>query len=211
MEKPLLLLDVDGPLNAYAANHNTVLKRKLEKLYVYDGQHWPSGWATEEAYKAYKKALKARQKASFYANRPSSEESVNRKVYQLYFAPELPTWLTTLSEAFELAWCTTWGEGANNLLAPHFGLPKLPVVPFTPEDRKNASLYQHWKTKKALEFANSRPFLWFDDEVSKHDRKNLRARFGENRARSYFVAPGQGLTEKDVVFALEWAKRVPGE
>jgi hypothetical protein len=46
-------------------------------------------------------------------------------------------WLGEVSQMFSIAWATAWGEDANRLLCPHFGLPRFPVVvlpaaPFDP-------------------------------------------------------------------------------
>ncbi|MFC7717474.1 HAD domain-containing protein [Nonomuraea recticatena] len=44
-----------------------------------------------------------------------------------------------LKTGSELVWATTWEHNANEWIAPRLGLPELPVVPMTPEDRASGA------------------------------------------------------------------------
>ncbi|MGO4461337.1 HAD domain-containing protein [Streptomyces sp. M-16] len=70
----------------------------------------------------------------------------------------------------ELVWATTWGEEANETIAPRIGLPRLPVVdwPDPTEDEGRGGV--HWKTRPLLARAAGRPFVWVDDEITAADR-----------------------------------------
>jgi hypothetical protein len=41
-------------------------------------------------------------------------------------------WLRELSGSFALVWASAWGDDANRLVCPHFGIPEMPVVAFPP-------------------------------------------------------------------------------
>ncbi len=43
--------------------------------------------------------------------------------------PEHARWLQQLATRFEVAWASSWGQAANELICPLFGLPAFPVVP----------------------------------------------------------------------------------
>ncbi|MCT7351689.1 HAD domain-containing protein [Streptomyces sp. 15-116A] len=69
----------------------------------------------------------------------------------------------------DLVWATTWSDEANTTLAPLLGLPPLPVVDF-PEEPTPVPRGVHWKTRALSERAGHRPFIWLDDEISDMDR-----------------------------------------
>lgn len=60
-------------------------------------------------------------------------------------------------------------DDANEAVAPYIGLPRLPVVewPDAPADDNPRGL--HRKTRHLVEWANRRPFIWVDDEISSMD------------------------------------------
>jgi len=60
-------------------------------------------------------------------------------------------------------------DDANEAVAPYIGLPRLPVVewPDAPADDDPRGL--HRKTRHLVEWANRRPFIWVDDEISSMD------------------------------------------
>ena len=69
-------------------------------------------------------------------------------------------WLHQLASVYELVWATGWGEEANRLLSPFFGLPTCPVVPlprrFKPSD----------KVPAIDRIAGDRSAAWVDDMLS---------------------------------------------
>ncbi|MER7843462.1 hypothetical protein ABTZ03_05865 [Kitasatospora sp. NPDC096077] len=100
-QQPLLLLDVDGPLNPYAAP-------RLRRPAGYDSHDlMPSWWARRQTRQAEGKAKPLR----VWLN-PGH-------------GPEL------LSLPYQLVWATTWMDEANVLIGPNLGLPELPYIPWT--------------------------------------------------------------------------------
>ncbi|MEU9076154.1 hypothetical protein [Kitasatospora sp. NPDC048538] len=101
MTRPLLLLDVDGPLNPYAA----------------PATRRPDGYDTHRMLPP-----------SWLARRPPWSE---RRVRSLRVwlnpahGPEL------LALPYELVWATTWMDEANTYIAPLIGLPELPYIRWT--------------------------------------------------------------------------------
>ena len=109
-------------------------------------------------------------------------------------------WLAELAAAFELAWATAWGDGANRLLAPLLRIPELPVigfppVPFRPRD----------KVPAIAGFAGRRPLAWIDDEFT----AEARAWAAGRGAPTLLVGtdPAEGLTRRAVDRCLRWAER----
>lgn len=137
-EKPLLLLDVDGPLNPEPRSNG----------------RRPEGYVTHRF-------------------NPMTADSVpwtvrHRKPLRVWLNPQHGWELIKLTEFYELVWCTTWGHEANEWIAPHLGLPELPVVEFGKSpSRPDARI--HWKTAKVIEYAAGRPFVWVDDEIDQWD------------------------------------------
>ena len=67
-------------------------------------------------------------------------------------------WLRELADAYDLAWATGWGEEANRLLCPFFGLPELPLVPLP-----SMPFEPRHKVPAVAAFAAERPAAWVDD------------------------------------------------
>ena len=103
----LLLLDVDGPLNPYAAKST----RRPDGYVTY--RRTPSGgWHTGRNARRF-------------------------KGLRVWLNPEHGAQLLALAEetGLELAWATTWQHEANDRIGPVLGLPALPVVEFPDYDR----------------------------------------------------------------------------
>jgi hypothetical protein len=98
VRRPLLYLDVDGPLNPYAAKP----ERRPEGYTTH--RMTPEGWL---------------------ARQPAGERV---RPLRVWLNPEHGAWLRELSALYDLVWATTWGRDANTLIAPVLGLPELPVV-----------------------------------------------------------------------------------
>ncbi|WP_031078507.1 hypothetical protein [Streptomyces sp. NRRL WC-3742] len=99
--QPLLLIDVDGPLNPYAAPK----QRRPEGYETH--RLLPEGWVTRNA------------------PTPRNRVKPLRVWLNPAHGPEL------LALPYELAWATTWMEDANEHIAPRIGLPELPYITFT--------------------------------------------------------------------------------
>ncbi|MFD5918210.1 hypothetical protein ACFVYP_25900 [Kitasatospora sp. NPDC058201] len=95
---PLLLLDVDGPLNPYAAKPH----------------QRPAGYGTHR--------VKPDSWVARFPQRPAEYVRPLRLWINPDHGPEL------LSLPYELVWATTWMAEANTWIAPLLGLPELPYV-----------------------------------------------------------------------------------
>jgi hypothetical protein len=145
MSRPLLFLDVDGPLNPYAA--------KPERR--------PAGYTTLRV---------PRGRGTSEEDLPLS---LRRRPLRLWLNPAHGQALLQLD--YELCWATTWMAGANRWIAPVLGLPDLPFVDFGDvllQDRPDGA---HWKTAPLVEYADGRPFAWVDDEQSDLDQAYVSA------------------------------------
>ena len=80
------------------------------------------------------------------------------------YARALPARLATLAKAFTLVWATSWGQEANDVLCPVFGLPPLPVIDF---GELNFRVGQTYKLRAVRQFVRQRPFAWLDDELGR--------------------------------------------
>ncbi|MBE1465245.1 HAD domain-containing protein [Kibdelosporangium phytohabitans] len=100
----LLLLDVDGPLNPYAAK---AARRPpgYETFRQTSGGRWLTG-----------------------------KEARKRKGLRVWLNPAHGPILCALAEQTGLAlvWATTWQHEANTCIGPAIGLPELPVIEFAP-------------------------------------------------------------------------------
>ncbi|MEJ8667718.1 hypothetical protein WKI71_01430 [Streptomyces sp. MS1.AVA.1] len=139
MNRPLLFLDVDGPLNPYAA--------KPEKR--------PDGYIT----------LRVPQESG--TPREPGGLSVRRRPLRVWLNPEHGQALLRLD--YELCWATTWMDDANRWIAPVLGLPELPFVEFGDALLQERPDGVHWKTGPLVDYANGRSFAWVDDEQSDLD------------------------------------------
>ncbi|MEU6259046.1 HAD domain-containing protein [Streptomyces sp. NPDC047043] len=115
--------------------------------------------------------------------------------------PELGARLTELG--CELVWATTWMDDANQCLAPWLGLPSLPLVDWPDEDELPAPL--HWKTRPLVAWADGRPFVWVDDEITGADRAWVAAHHPAP-ALLHRVDHRYGLTERDFAVVAEWLR-----
>nr|WP_042195245.1 HAD domain-containing protein [Kibdelosporangium sp. MJ126-NF4]CEL21842.1 putative secreted protein [Kibdelosporangium sp. MJ126-NF4]CTQ92621.1 putative secreted protein [Kibdelosporangium sp. MJ126-NF4] len=100
----LLLLDVDGPLNPYAAQASR-RPPGYETFRQTTGGRWLTG-----------------------------KEARKRKGLRVWLNPAHGPMLRELAEetGLTLVWATTWQHEANTCVAPAIGLPELPVIEFTP-------------------------------------------------------------------------------
>ncbi|MEU7530694.1 HAD domain-containing protein [Saccharothrix sp. NPDC042600] len=134
----LLMLDVDGPLNPYAAKPSKRPAGYRTFRYTRSG-----GWHTGRDARRY-------------------------RGLRVWLNPEHgPALLTLAAETgLELVWATTWMGLANELVSPAIGLPELPVVEFPDYDPEHGWRPDgEWKWRAVASFAAGRPLAWFDDEL----------------------------------------------
>jgi hypothetical protein len=135
MDRPLLYLDVDGPLNPYAA--------KPERR--------PAGYTTH------------RMKPQGWLARHPGQPAAYVKPLRVWLNPDHGRQLLALDTLFDLVWATTWVGEANTYIAPVLGLPELPVVdwpqsPVTQLSGVDPVPGVFWKTPRLVEHAAGRPF-----------------------------------------------------
>ncbi|MFD5465456.1 hypothetical protein ACFWIQ_21880 [Kitasatospora sp. NPDC127059] len=173
--QPLLLLDVDGPLNPFAAPRF----RRPDGYRTHDLM--PSWWAERQSRRV-----------------AEGEEAKPLRVWlNPSHGPEL------LALPYELVWATTWMAEANALIGPHLGLPELPYIPWTDlfgEDPDGL----HWKTRDVVAWADGRPFVWVDDELGPQDAEWIAAHH-PGPALALHVNPRKGMRAGDFATLLEWA------
>jgi hypothetical protein len=175
-DRPLLLLDVDGPLNPFGA------------------RLWrPRGYVTRRVHPAN---WSARQK-------PGSRRL--RRGLRIRLNPAHGQRLLALP--YELAWATTWMHEANEMIGPVIGLPRdLPVIEFTNLFEKDPEgLY--WKTRRVVEWAAGRPFVWVDDMITDLDVRHV-TEHHEGAALLLRIDPRKGLREPEFVELERWARSV---
>jgi Swiss Army Knife RNA repair-like protein len=113
--------------------------------------------------------------------------------YTITYDPANAERLARLAEHFDLVWGTTWEEGANEWIAPLFGLARLPVceLPILRDSTQRSD--PSWKLRDILAYAGDRPFVWLDDMIYADASHRLRDRKHWALAR---VDPQKGLTEE---------------
>ncbi|WP_326753842.1 HAD domain-containing protein [Streptomyces hirsutus] len=106
-----------------------------------------------------------------------------------------------------LVWATTWMEEANKVVSPRVGLPRLPVVEWPASYADEGPRGLHWKTRHLVEWANGRPFIWVDDEISAMDRLWVDASHS-GLSLLHRVDPVKGLTDTDFTALADWLRLV---
>ncbi|TDC70281.1 HAD domain-containing protein [Streptomyces hainanensis] len=167
MPRPLLYLDVDGPLNPYAA----------------DPQRPPAG------YTAHRMLPESWLAQHLGKPRPYV------KPLRVLLNPEHGKQLRTLSARYDLVWATAWSTEANTFIAPVLGLPDLPAVEFPAEDATHLN-GRCWKTRHILAHAAGRAFAWIDDEIGDADLKHVRSHHPSS-ALLHHVDARIGLQDED--------------
>ncbi|MFE5188716.1 hypothetical protein [Streptomyces sp. NPDC056628] len=165
--RPLLYLDVDGPLNPYAARP----ERRPEGYTTHRLR--PEGWPAR------------------YGDTPTRRI----KPLRVWLDPGHGGRLRELAGLYELVWATTWGAEANTFIAPVLGLPELPVVEWSGADGGRAD-GTFWKTGPLVAHARGRPFAWVDDELRAADQDFVAARH-DAPALPHRVDARLGLREPD--------------
>ncbi|MGY0055007.1 hypothetical protein ACWY4P_00155 [Streptomyces sp. LZ34] len=178
MGQPLLYLDVDGPLNPYAAKP----ERRPEGYSTHRMK--PEGWIAQHPGKprAYVKPLRVWLNADH-----------GRR-------------LRELGERYDMVWATTWGAEANTFISPVLGLPELPVVewPSLPDAGPDGTF---WKTRHLLAHADGRPFAWVDDDLGETDQAFV-ASHHHAPALLRPIDPRCGLRNNDFAALEDFARRL---
>ncbi|PRY41786.1 HAD domain-containing protein [Umezawaea tangerina] len=178
----LLYLDVDGPLNPYAAR----------------AHRRPEGYGT----------FRRTARGGWYGGR----DAKRYKGVRVWLHPGHGALLGDLAArtGLELVWATSWGHEANRHIGPAVGLPPLPVVEFPECDLDPVDGWSAdggWKWPAVLDHAAGRPLAWFDDE---HDAFAAgRAAFDLGRAGAptllCHVDPRTGLLAEHLERVEDWA------
>ena len=122
--------------------------------------------------------------------------------YPVYLTEVHGRWLRELSDSFEMVWATGWCEDANRLLAPFFGLPQWPTIPFPPVPFDPAE-----KVPAIDFFARERSCAWIDDNMTPEALDWAAGRSAP--ALTIEVESSVGLTREMVDQLLEWANSLP--
>jgi hypothetical protein len=178
--RPALLVDVDGPLNPYAAKPH----------------QRPDGYMTHRLLTPRWEAAERRRLAEW--GRPGKRA----KPLRVWLNPSHGTALIDLP--FDLVWATTWEQEANDFLAPVLGLPSLPVIAWL-DPRPDPAAGVFWKTPQIVSWAQGRAFAWIDDEITDADRAWVRD-YHDAPALLHRVDPRVGLTAADFALLAQWAE-----
>jgi hypothetical protein len=182
--RPLLLVDVDGPLNPYAAKPH----------------QRPQGYETHRLLTPrWEAAERARLAAYGLPNK-------RPKPLRVWLNPEHGPALAALP--FELVWATTWEGEANGYVSPILGLPHLPVIAW-PSPRPQPEGKVFWKTPVITDWAAGRPFAWIDDEITEADRAWVTV-VHSSPALLHRIDPAVGLLPEDFAILATWAARITG-
>lgn len=180
--RPMLLIDVDGPLNPYGAKPTSR----------------PEGYTTHRllppTWLAERQALLALLGMSGRKIKP----------LRVWLNPDHGPALAALP--FTLVWATTWGQEANEYIGPVLGLPDLPVIAWA-EERVQPEGGLFWKTPEIVAWAEGRPFAWIDDQITDVDRDWVRTHH-DGPALLHYVDPAIGLVAEDFEALAAWAETV---
>ncbi|MFD6222128.1 HAD domain-containing protein [Nocardia asteroides] len=175
--RPLLYLDVDGPLNPFAA--------KPERR--------PAGYRTHRM-----------TPPSWVAQHRDTPTHRTRPL-RVWLDPAHGPALLALAEYFDLWWATTWEHDANTHIGPVLGLPELPVVEWI-STRRGSSDGTCWKTAELVRHAAGRSWAWVDDEITLGDRRFVHRHHG-GAALLNHVEPAKGLRDSDFAALTAWARQ----
>ncbi|WP_037908484.1 hypothetical protein [Actinacidiphila yeochonensis] len=145
MNRPLLFLDVDGPLNPYAAQP----------------ERRPEGYITIRV---------PRERVNGPLSGPRRSAA---KPLRVWLNPAHGRMLLALG--YQLCWATAWMDDANRWIGPALGLPTLPFVDFGEALLRERPDGVHWKCEPLLAHADGRPFAWVDDEQGDADHAHVAA------------------------------------
>ncbi|WND33985.1 hypothetical protein RI578_06610 [Streptomyces sp. BB1-1-1] len=177
--RPLLLLDVDGPLNPFAAPPH----------------RRPAGYGTH------------RLKPDTWIAQHDRLPEHRVKPLRVWLNPAHGPALQALP--FDLVWATTWEHDANEWIGWRIGLPRtedLPVIEFGDQfvSRPDGTYVKTWRV---VEYSAGRPFAWVDDQITAVDQAYV-DRHHDGPALLHWVDPAKGLTDDDFAALTAWAARL---
>jgi hypothetical protein len=120
----------------------------------------------------------------------------------LRYGVETGARLRSLLPVFKLVWATSWEHEANEVVAPLFGLPPLPVVVFDDEAGEGES----WKLPAIKAYVGDRPFVYVDDDIG-----NDALAWAKDRSAPTLLLPvagDRGLAAADVDALVAFAASV---
>lgn len=132
---------------------------------------------------------------------------VGHERYTIRYNPNHGAQLLALAEetGAQLVWATTWQDLANEFISPLVGLPtNLPVVVMDPEFGFGSVPLVHPKTPMVAQYAQGRDFVWFDDDLSRMDRKYLEGHENVGAFRLIHTSFRSGLNDKQIEQARQW-------
>lgn len=210
--KPIIFVDVDGPLNPWKnlPNKNNIAANKAKRFIA------PKGVPT---------------KADKFAWEWFEATATDGITYSVLLAPDTAPYWARIHEVFTVVWCTTWEDAANTEIGPRVGIKNSPVLYF-PGDCNDANgpahqwakLYGHrgsWKTRWVAKWIDDfgvyknadgefvrRPWVWVDDDVNGHDTKHFNSHWDDNAPDFWVnhIEPHRGLTAEDFENIIEWGK-----
>lgn len=181
--RPVLLIDVDGPLNPYAAKPHR----------------------RPEGYETHRLMTPRWQESERERLVTSGQPNKRVRALRVWLNPAHGEALAGLG--FDLVWATTWEEEANEFIAPLVGLPPLSFITWpVPRLQPGGGLF--WKTPAVVSWMQpGRPFAWIDDEFGSADEAFV-AEHHEAPSLLHWVDPVYGLTDADFDVLRRWAESV---
>jgi hypothetical protein len=177
--RPVLPVDVDGPLNPCAARPH----------------RRPEGHETHRLTTPRRPAAERRRLTEPGLPSPSV------KPLRVWLDPPRGPAPTALP--FDLVWATTWEEDASTHIAPILGLSELPCIAWHPP-RSGPPGGVFRKTPQIIAWAAGRAFAWADDEITGADRAWVTDHH-DGPALLHRVDPRRGLTTDDFAAPTAWA------
>lgn len=189
VDKPYLLLDVDGPINPFRLitkkGHLTPKTRTGEDPYDYDKHLMrPPDWADKDD-------------------------------LPVLLSKDMGSDLNDLRDTFDIVWATTWENRANEMLSPVLGLPEdLPVISWdlAHPSFRNRSVTDCWKTPLIVDWLadrGPRPWVFIDDEVRRNDRTYVNLHMPGSHQEPWKlieIHPLHGLRRGDMTMLRDWAR-----
>ena len=178
MDKPYLLVDIDGVVSLFAAN----------------GAQTP--------------VPTTRPQAVGQPSRGEPIEGALHAVDGIvhFLSSTAAGHLLTLSQSLELVWASGWEEKAEEYLPRLLGVPA--GLPFIAFDRRGAGAARttgaHWKLESVNEFAGERALAWVDDAFNPACHEWAAARGAPTLLVS--TSPERGLTATETATLLDWAR-----